>query len=117
MKSLEDIRNFHAHIYYDSESKKFAEHLRSHLEDQFPDAVYGRWHDQPVGPHPDGSFQVEFPSELLQPIISYLAINRGSLVIFIHPNTGDTLADHRDYAIWMGEVRPLNLRSLEQIGK
>ena len=116
MKSLEDIRNYHAHIYYDGVSKQFAESLRSHLEIRFPDAVYGRWHDQPVGPHPDGSFQIEFPSELFQPIVSFLALNRGALVIIIHPNTGNALMDHRDYAIWMGAVRPLNLRSLERTG-
>lgn len=115
MRSLDDIKNYHAHIYYNGESKQFAENLRRHLEDQFPDAVFGRWHDQPVGPHPDGSFQIEFLPELFQSIVSYLAINRGSLVIFIHPNTGDAMTDHRDHAIWMGAVRPLNLRTLENI--
>ena len=36
-------------------------------------------------------------------------MNRQSLTVFTHPNTGDDLADHRDHAIWMGEVLDLNL--------
>jgi aromatic ring-cleaving dioxygenase len=31
------------------------------------------------------------------------------LVVFLHPLTGDELADHRDHAIWMGALRPLKL--------
>ena len=84
------------------------------MEDLFPKASFGRWHDEPVGPHPNGSFQIEFETELFQPIISYLALNRGDLVVFVHPNTGDALIDHSDYAIWMGEKRQLNLKSLER---
>ncbi|MGA8133977.1 MAG: DOPA 4,5-dioxygenase family protein, partial [Pseudomonas gingeri] len=34
---------------------------------------------------------------------------RKGLVVFIHPLTDDDLADHRDHAIWMGAVRPLDL--------
>lgn len=114
MNSIEDIKDYHAHIYYDTRSKNPAESLRKGMEDLFPKASFGRWHDHPVGPHPNGSFQIEFETELFQPIISYLALNRGDLVVFVHPNTGDALIDHRDYAIWMGEKRQLNLKSLER---
>lgn len=116
MNSIESIKNYHAHIYYDRHSKKSAEGLRTCMEELFPKAVFGRWHDHPVGPHPDGSFQIEFTSEQFQPIISFLALNRGNLVIFVHPNTGDALVDHRDHAIWMGQVQPLKLKSLSDPG-
>ncbi len=42
----------------------------------------------------------------------WLALHRADLVVFIHPNTSDALADHRDYALWMGAVRELDLSVL-----
>ena len=109
MKPVSSIISYHAHVYYDEASKRSAEHLRAEMEKVFPDALYGRWHDRPIGPHPDWSFQVEFTPDRFQEILSWLALNRGDLVIFTHPNTGDDLADHRDHAIWMGAMRPLDL--------
>ena len=39
----------------------------------------------------------------------WLALNRGDLTIFVHPNTGQDLEDHRDRAIWLGQQVPLVL--------
>ena len=113
MKPVSEIENYHAHVYYDATSKPAAAALRQEMEAEFHDAVFGRWHDRPVGPHPDWSFQIAFKADLFQPVVSYLALNRGELVVFVHPQTGDSLADHRDHAIWMGAVRPLNLDTLK----
>ena len=112
MKPVSEIENYHAHVYYDAACKPAAVALTQAMEAEFPDAVFGRWHDRPVGPHPDWSFQIAFKADLFQPIVSYLALNRGGLVVFVHPQTGDSLADHRDHAIWMGAVRPLQLGTL-----
>lgn len=111
-KPISSISDYHAHIYYNETSKQAAEALRAELEPLFPNAVFGRWHDRPVGPHPDWSFQIAFNKEDFQPLLSYVALNRGDLVVFIHPNTDDAMADHRDHAIWMGAVRPLSLDAL-----
>ena len=113
MKPISAIDDYHAHIYYDAASKPAAVALRQNMEAEFPGALFGRWHDRPVGPHPDWSFQIAFKADLFQPIVSYLALNRGALVVFVHPQTGDSLADHRDHAIWMGAVRPLHLDTLK----
>ena len=113
MKPVSEIENYHAHVYYDAASKPAAAALRHGMEAEFAQAVFGRWHDRPVGPHPDWSFQIAFKADLFQPIVSYLALNRGGLVVFVHPQTGDSLADHRDHAIWMGAVRALNLDTLK----
>ena len=36
------------------------------------------------------------------------------LVVFVHPLTGNDLLDHRDRALWMGELRPLDLSMLDE---
>jgi len=107
--SVDLITGYHAHVYYDDASKPRAQALRMALEAEFSQAEFGRWHDAPVGPHPDWSFQVAFKPELFDLIMPYLALNRQGLVIFTHPTTDDALRDHRDCGIWMGRVRPLDL--------
>ena len=39
-------------------------------------------------------------------------MRRAGLVVFIHPISDNDLVDHRDRALWMGAVRPLDLRVL-----
>jgi DOPA 4,5-dioxygenase len=36
-------------------------------------------------------------------------LNRDGLTIFLHPETGDTLAEHEQFPLWMGEILPLKL--------
>ena len=55
------------------------------------------------------SVQLSVPKEKFTDSVSWMALNREGLVIFIHPNTENSLRDHRDYAIWMGECLELNL--------
>ncbi|MDA7599836.1 DOPA 4,5-dioxygenase family protein [Alphaproteobacteria bacterium] len=109
--------SWHSHVYFDADSKAAAEALVATIKGAFPpeeyDVTYGRWHDKPVGPHPDGSTQLAYPHALFADIMALLAVHQNGLVIFTHPNTGTSneaqLADHRDHAIWMGAVRPLRL--------
>lgn len=72
----------------------------------------GRFHERPVGPHPQWSYQVAFAPAQLGTIIEWLTLHRGHLDVFFHPNTGDALADHRDRAAWLGHSYPLNLLAL-----
>jgi len=51
---------------------------------------------------------------LFADVIPWLALNRKGLVVFIHPITGNDLVDHRDRAMWMGAVRPLDLSVLSE---
>jgi len=39
----------------------------------------------------------------------WAVINRLSLTIFAHAETGDDLADHSAHVIWFGPSEPLNL--------
>jgi len=52
---------------------------------------------------------VAFGPELIGVVLPWLALHRNGLVVFLHPETGDELADHTDHAIWMGAIRPLDL--------
>ncbi len=108
LRETSEITGYHAHVYYDSDSKSDAAALREAIEARF-DIRMGRWHDRPIGPHPCWSYQVAFGPQLFGELVPWLALNRGDLVIFIHPETGDDLRDHRDNALWLGAKLDLNL--------
>jgi DOPA 4,5-dioxygenase len=105
------ITGYHAHVYYDPAERAPAERLRAAVEARF-DVALGRWHDRPVGPHPFASYQIAFAPGLFDSLVPWLALNRGALTVFVHPLTGDDLADHRDYAIWLGNTAKLDLSVL-----
>lgn len=111
-KDIGAITGYHAHVYYDAESKPAAEALRASIEARF-DVRLGRWHDRPVGPHPHWSYQIAFAPALFAELVPWLALNRGDLTVFVHPETGDDIPDHRDHAIWLGEKAELNLDALK----
>ena len=102
------ILDWHAHVYFDPASRDAAWALRERIEKAFPIEM-GRFHEKPVGPHPRFSYQVAFKNEQFAPLLSWLTLHRGDLTVFIHPNTGHDLEDHRDRAIWMGQQVPLVL--------
>jgi DOPA 4,5-dioxygenase len=107
------IEHYHAHIYYDAgSSRERASHLRERVAAEFPAAILGRWHDKPVGPHPQAMYQIAFPHSMLASFVPWLMLNRDGLTILLHPETGDAYADHADHAVWYGAVLPLNLEIL-----
>jgi DOPA 4,5-dioxygenase len=108
-----DIKDWHAHVYFDGATREAAWALRERIERSF-DIRMGRFHEKPVGPHPRFSYQVHFENAQLAPLISWLALNRGGLTVLVHPNTGQDLEDHRDRAIWLGESVPLALDVLKK---
>jgi len=107
------IKDWHAHVYFDAASRERAWALREKIEKAF-DIQMGRFHEKPVGPHPRFSYQVHFQNGQLAPLLSWLALNRGDLTVLVHPNTGEDLEDHRDRAIWLGEQVPLLLDVLKK---
>ena len=110
---MEGIEDFHAHVYFDVTTVERARSLCERARDRFGLAM-GRMHEKPVGPHPRWSCQLTVPKDRFGEVVAWLALHREGLTLFIHPNTGDALADHRDRAIWMGELLPLNLEALTQ---
>ena len=98
---MSQIQRFHAHVYFDQTTQRQATQLCQEAGLQF-DLTVGRIHTKPVGPHPCWSCQLAFETAILGDVLSWLALNRQGLVIFIHPQTGNDLKDHTDHAIWMG---------------
>jgi aromatic ring-cleaving dioxygenase len=108
-----EIKGFHAHVYYDDDkSREAAAEIRAYAEQNF-DVRMGRWRDKPVGPHPKPMFQMAFEPEVFAAILPWLMLNHGELAILIHPETGEHVPDHRDFALWLGEKLELDIAFLE----
>ena len=105
------VTGYHAHIFYDGASRPAAALVREALAARF-DVRLGRWRDGPVGPHPRAMYQVAFTTDQFDRIVPWLMLNRAGLVVFIHPITGDDLADHTEHALWLGEKLTLDLGGL-----
>ena len=105
------MSGYHAHVYYDRADKSPASRLRRRIEERF-EVRMGRWRDAPVGPHPVPSYQVAFDTSLFGELVPWLAFNRAGLSILVHPLTGDDVADHSVYALWLGGQLKLDLEKL-----
>ena len=107
------IASWHAHVYFDAASRDAAWALRETITVALADQMaMGRFHEKAVGPHPMWSYQLAFAAAQLAPVLAWLTLNHGALDVFVHPNTGDALRDHRDCALWLGHSHVLNLAAL-----
>jgi len=108
------VTGWHAHIYFDPATRDAAARLREGIAAAFPEAILGRWHDRPVGPHPQPMYQVAFAPALFPGLVPWLALNRGALAVLVHPETGRQRADHLAHALWLGRILPLNAAVLPE---
>ncbi len=111
MTEMGRITGYHAHVYYDPETRETAARIREGLDERF-DVRLGRWHDKPIGPHPQSMYQVAFDPDQLAGIVPWLMLGRDGLTVLVHPNTGDDVPDHSDHAIWLGPQLTLDLSVL-----
>ena len=105
---MQNLRDFHAHIYFNPDELAAAQVLARDAKALFGVAV-GHFHERPVGPHPRGSCQLTVPKERFGEFAEWAVVNRRALTIFAHAETGDDLADHTAHVIWFGPSEPLNL--------
>lgn len=107
------IESWHAHVYFDVASRDAAWALREAIQADLAGRFeMGRFHEKPVGPHPMWSYQLAIPAANFARVIGWLALNHGALDVFVHPNSGDELRDHRDSALWLGRSYTLDLAAL-----
>ncbi len=112
-RELAEIHSYHAHVYYDAASRARAERVRGWIAERFLVRL-GAWHDRPVGPHPQGMFQVAFAPDVFAAFVPWLMLNRLGLTVLVHPNTDNERADHLVHALWMGAVLPLDATMLSE---
>lgn len=102
------IAGYHAHVYYsDPDTRGEASKLRDAIDSDFGFEL-GRWRDDPVGPHPVGSYQVKFGNDDFARFVPWLLLNHRELSVLIHPLTSDDLADHTVFALWVGKQLDLS---------
>lgn len=105
-----DLKNYHAHVYFSAPQGEAARALQHRVAEAFGDRVaIGGWHDNPVGPHPRGSYQITVPVQDMGEFLPWMATNRNTLTVFIHLNTGHDYADHTQHVVWLGESEKLAL--------
>jgi DOPA 4,5-dioxygenase len=105
---MTENRGFHAHVYYNAETKPVAERLRGVIAETFK-AEIGGLSDEPRGPHPISQFVAIFETPEFQNIVSWLMLNREGLDVLVHPLTESSYDDHSKNALWLGTPVPMRL--------
>lgn len=106
---------FHSHVYFNLEEIEKAARVRDNIRIHVGNhaRVY-ELIDYPTGPHPLPMFEVDFPNSNLGKVVEVLLAHREGLSILIHPLSGDHLADHTEYPIWIGQPLALNIPRLKE---
>jgi DOPA 4,5-dioxygenase len=113
MTQAADIRDFHAHVYFDAITHRTAARIRAALAQDLG-ATVGALHERPVGPHAKAMFQVTIAPEDFATVVPWLMLNRSGLSVLVHPTTDDSVADHQANALWMGEPLPIDVELLRR---
>lgn len=108
---MTEVRGYHAHVYYDADSRGTAERLRDTIVNSFT-VEPGAFSDEPRGPHPISQFNVIFRTEEFQKIVPWLMLNREGLDVLVHPLTESSYDDHSENALWLGTPVPMRLEIL-----
>ncbi|MDJ0644286.1 MAG: DOPA 4,5-dioxygenase family protein [Erythrobacter sp.] len=108
MSAGSPIKGFHAHLYYDPDEVEIARNFARAASERFKLAV-GRFHLEPIGPHPRGSCQLSMSPETFAEFALWAMAARGEMTIFAHGLSGDDLDDHTRYVLWLGSSEPLDL--------
>jgi aromatic ring-cleaving dioxygenase len=108
------IREYHAHVYYDTVSRDRAADLHAMIEARFAVQVYPL-RDAPAGPHLSAQYRIDFDSNQFSTLVPYLMMNRMELIVLVHPQSGRPRDDHTLNALWMGGVLPADLAFMREI--
>jgi aromatic ring-cleaving dioxygenase len=105
---MSEIRGYHAHVYYDAETKPKAAKLRETIIGKFA-VEPGAFSDEPRGPHPISQFNVIFKTDEFQNVVPWLMLNHDGLDVLVHPLTESSYDDHSINALWIGTPVPMKL--------
>ena len=103
---------YHAHIYYDPTSTRaVAKGVCAGLGAQCQVEMEA-FRDVPRGPHPLPNVLVIFTPDQFAQVVPYLMVHRHGLDVLVHPLTEDAVADHTDFALWLGTPIALKIDTL-----
>jgi len=108
---MSENKGYHAHVYYNAETKPAAARLRDTLIGKFK-VEGGALSDEPRGPHPISQFNVIFETPEFENIVPWLMLNRDGLDILVHPLTDSSYNDHTALTMWLGAPVPLKTDTL-----
>lgn len=112
------VQYYDFHVYYYArieESRAEADELRAALLAAFPQEcaegaiiVKKLPDDRVIGPHITQFWEADVKRpEVFVQVLSWFQLHHGALLVLIHPQTGDDLADHTDRALWLGTRLPV----------
>ena len=113
-KTAKSVNNlgYHAHIYYDpTRTRAVAEGVCAALGEKFQVEIEA-FRDTPIGPHPSANVLVIFTPDQFEQVVPYLMLHRDGLDVLVHPLTEDAVADHTDFALWLGQPVALHRHTL-----
>jgi aromatic ring-cleaving dioxygenase len=105
---MSEIKGYHAHVYYDADTKPKAAKLREALIEKFV-VEPGAFSDAPIGPHPISQFNVIFRNDEFPNVVPWLMLNHDGLDVLVHPLTESSYNDHSSNALWIGTPVPMKL--------
>jgi aromatic ring-cleaving dioxygenase len=105
------IGGYHAHVYYDPETRPRAERLRETIAASLAVEV-PELSDKPRGPHPVPQFRFTFTAAQFENVVPWLMLNRQGLDVLVHPLTDNSYDDHSRYAVWLGSPVALKLNAM-----
>lgn len=105
---------YHAHIYFDIETRKTALSVRKKMAKNFPSLYIGKIGKDDVlfGPHTKPMFESTIMDKDLGSILPWIIFNSQKLSVLLHPCSDNTLLDHTERAMWLGKRIPLDLEKL-----
>lgn len=98
-----EITKFHCHVYYDAETKIYANELWARAKKELHSSTVGTFHEKLVGPHLMWNFMIAFTKEHFLEVNLWLMKNRSNLNILVHADTGYDLIDHTQRCFWYGQ--------------
>jgi len=107
------IDGYHAHVYYDAETRLRAERLRETIAATLGVEVR-ELSDEPRGPHPVPQFRFTFTPAQFENVVPWLMLNRQGLDVLVHPLTDNSYDDHSRYAVWLGAPVALRLNTMRR---
>ena len=107
------IDGYHAHVYYEAETRPRAERLRETIAAALGVEVR-ELSDAPRGPHPVPQFRFTFTAAQFASVVPWLMLNREGLDVLVHPLTDNSYDDHSRYAVWLGAPVALKLNTMRR---